>query len=144
MYPTKTHNSSHILLLYYQAYHNWLRKTKKDWILPGLNFTNDQLFYLSFAQVRTKILQNSIFLLVTSVAFICRWISQSCLFVVARFIWKRIDSRFFIVARFIWKRIDSRFLVVTRFISKLKDSRFFVVARFISKPIDSRLLLALC
>eukprot|EP00794_Sanderia_malayensis_P007305 gene7305-8121_t len=33
-----------------RAYHSWLKETKKDNILPGLNFNNDQLFYLSFAQ----------------------------------------------------------------------------------------------
>jgi len=33
-----------------RAYHTWLREARKDNILPGLNFNNDQLFYISFAQ----------------------------------------------------------------------------------------------
>lgn len=38
----------------YRAYRNWIRETrngKEEDVLPGLDFTNDQLFFLSYAQV---------------------------------------------------------------------------------------------
>ena len=31
---------------------DWVEKNGKEMLLPGLNKTNEQLFFLSFAQVR--------------------------------------------------------------------------------------------
>ena len=36
----------------YQAYHRWLAENDHDSTLPNLGLNSDQLFFLSFAQVR--------------------------------------------------------------------------------------------
>ena len=38
-----------------QAYQTWLTHNKET-TLPGLKYTNEQLFYISFAQVQSKLL----------------------------------------------------------------------------------------
>lgn len=38
-----------------KAYHDWLHKTgNKELLLPGLEYSNEQLFFIGYAQVRTK------------------------------------------------------------------------------------------
>ena len=37
----------------FQAYKSWIKKARKDsFVLPGLDFTPDQLFFIGMSQVR--------------------------------------------------------------------------------------------
>ena len=42
-----------LICLSAQAYHDWLQKNgTKEFVLPGLEYSNEQLFFIGYAQVR--------------------------------------------------------------------------------------------
>lgn len=44
--------STQTIFVFLQAYNDWLCENKADNLIDGLNFDNNQLFFIAFAQVR--------------------------------------------------------------------------------------------
>ena len=53
MNATQSDLSSHLFICLCQAYRQWVEKNGEEQLLPGVNLTHNQLFFLNYAQVIT-------------------------------------------------------------------------------------------